>query len=212
MYIPKQYLEEEWAPQANLIKENPLATVITYTNENGLIANHYPFYLKIDESTGKKYLHAHIAKANNQIPSLKESDEILVIFKSDDSYITPSYYPSKKETHKFVPTWDFAAVHVYGKPTIVDDKIWVRKQLDDLTGQQESDRIDQWTVDEAPESYVNLLQKAIIGLKIEILRTESKFKFEQKMKDQDIDGVICGLKNDNKPKVSELVKLCNHRI
>lgn len=211
MYIPNQYRETEWAPQAEVIQKYPLATVITHTNEDGLIANHIPFYLHVDETTGKKYLHAHVAKANPQIPSWKASDQVLVVFKTDDSYITPSYYQTKKETHKVVPTWDFGSVHVYGKATVFDDKEWVRAQLDALTGQEEASNESQWTVDEAPKPYTDTLQKAICGLQIEIVRTECKFKFEQKMKDSDIDGVICGLAKDGKDTVSDLVKKCNHR-
>lgn len=209
MYIPKIYLEEGWDAQEELIKRYPLATVVT-CGEGGLVANHVPFYLHTDESTGKKYLHAHLSKANHQIPALEESDEVLVIFKSDDSYITPSYYPTKKETHKVVPTWDFAAVHCYGKPTILDDSKWVRNQLEDLSSQQESAREEKWGVDETPESYLNLKMKAICGLQVEIGRTECKFKFEQKTPTQDIQGTVDGLVADNKPVVAEYVRRCNH--
>ncbi|KAG0670254.1 hypothetical protein C6P40_004316 [Pichia californica] len=211
MYIPAKYLKEEWDVQEELIRSNPLGTVITYDEDNNkLIANHIPFYLYIDESTGKKYLHAHMAKVNHQLPLLKNGKEILIIFKSSDSYISPSYYPTKQETHKVVPTWDFGAVHCYGIPTIIDDPIWVRDQLNNLTNQQESKRLINWEVNEAPENYLNLLQKSICGLNFEIIRTECKLKFEQKMKRQDVDGVIKGLKLDNKLEVSDYVEKCNN--
>lgn len=208
MYIPDKYLEQDWSTQEELIKKYPLATVIT-NGKDGLVANHIPFVLKIDPETGVKYLHAHIAKMNHQIPSFKESDEVLVIFKSDDSYISPSYYPTKQETHKVVPTWDFAAVHVYGTALVIEDSQWVRSQLDDLSEQQERD-MTQWTVDEAPPKYIELMQKVICGLKIEIKRTECKMKFEQKMKEQDVKGVVCGLARDGKQAVSDMVAKCNH--
>lgn len=208
MYIPDIYLEQDWSLQEDLIKKYPLATVVTNGKE-GLIANHIPFVLRTDSESGKKYLHAHLAKVNHQIPSLKESTEVLVIFQTDDSYISPSYYPTKQETHKVVPTWDFGAIHIYGKPRIIDDKTWVRSQLDALTEQQEKE-LTQWTVDEAPERYVELKQKSICGLEIEIERTECKMKFEQKMKEQDIKGTICGLAKDGKQKVSDFVAKCNH--
>lgn len=207
MYIPDKYLEQDWSLQEDLIKKYPLATIIT-NGKDGLIANHIPFVLQTDAESGKKYLHAHIAKMNHQIPSLKESSEVLVIFQTDDSYISPSYYPTKQETHKVVPTWDFGAIHIYGTPTIIDDTKWVRGQLDDLTEQQEKE-LTQWTVDEAPERYVELLQKSICGLQIEIKRTECKMKFEQKMKEQDIKGTICGLAKGGKKTVSDFVAKCN---
>ena len=209
MYIPDKHLEENWENQAELIKAYPLATVVTFSSD-GLIANHFPFYLKVDEETGKKYLHAHIAKVNHQIPSFKTGDELIVIFQSADSYITPSYYPTKQDTHKVVPTWDFAAVHCYGTAKIYDETEWVRAQLDNLTAQEEKNRETEWTVDEAPESYIKLLQKAICGLEIEITRTECKYKFEQKMKPCDIAGVAEGLAKDDKHEVAKLVRKCNH--
>ncbi|ODQ44180.1 hypothetical protein PICMEDRAFT_74790 [Pichia membranifaciens NRRL Y-2026] len=209
MYIPAKYLEKDWAVQEELIRSNPLGTIITY-GEDGLVANHIPFFLSVDEETGVKYLQAHVAKVNPQLPALKkEGTEILVIFKASDSYITPSYYATKEETHKVVPTWDFGAVHCYGKVRVIDDGEWVRKQLDHLTGQQEKNRTKSWAVDEAPKSYVDLLQKSICGIEIKITRIESKFKYEQKMKRQDIDGVIKGLALDNKHEVSKLVDKCN---
>ncbi|CAK7901727.1 hypothetical protein CAAN1_34S00210 [[Candida] anglica] len=210
MYIPKKYLEEDWEFQEKIIKEYPLATVIT-TGPEGIQANHIPFFLHIDESTGKKYLHAHAAKKNPQIPALTEGKEVLIIFKSTDSYIAPEYYPGKQIDHKRVPTWDFAAVHIYGKSKIIDDAQWVRKQLDNFTHQNEKSRENPWKVSDAPEKYVTLLQKAICGVEIEIERIECKYKFEQKEIKQDIDGVTEGLAKDGIHEMSKLVKDTNAR-
>ena len=209
MYIPAKYLVEEWAPQEELILENPLATIVTHTEEDGLIANHIPMILRVDAATGRKYICAHIARVNHQVPSLSDNPDVLVIFKSPDSYITPTYYPTKQETHKVVPTWDFAAVHIKGKSRIVDEPSWVLEQLNDLTDQQERNSNPAWRVDETPSNYLGLLQKAIYGLEIEIVETRCKFKFEQQMKRQDIDGVIDGLERDGKVHVSNLVRSSN---
>ncbi|CUM67317.1 uncharacterized protein PRCAT00005010001 [Priceomyces carsonii] len=211
MYIPNHYNEEEWDLKEQIIKKYPLGTLITSSKDGGIIANHIPFFLFQDESSGKYFLQAHIARKNHQIPSLKSEDNALVVFQSHDSYISPSYYATKQETHKVVPTWDFASVHVYGKPEIVDDAQFVRRQLENFTNQQEKKRAVPWAVDEAPEKYLNILQKSIIGLQIEIERTECKYKFEQKMKREDIDGVIEGLAKDNLPEVSEFVKSSNKK-
>lgn len=208
MYIPKHYAEENWEQQESLIKANPLGTVVS-SGENGIIANHIPFYLHIDKDTNKKYLQGHIAKVNHQIPSFKEEGEVLIIFQSPSSYISPSYYPSKHETHKFVPTWDFASMHCYGISRVIDDSDWVRAQLNNFTDQQEIKRSDPWKVSDAPENYVKLKQKAITGLEIEITRIECKFKFEQEKKKQDIDGVVEGLNEDNKPEIAQYVREAN---
>lgn len=209
MYIPKQYAEDNWDQKSDLIVKYPLGTMVT-TDENGkIIANHVPFYLHTDESTGKRYLQAHLARKNHQIPSLKENDHVLVMFQSADLYITPSWYATKQETHKVVPTWDFASIHVYGKSRIVDDFDFVRRQLDNFTAQKETGREVPWKVSDAPERYINIMQKAIIGLEIEIEETECKYKFEQKMGRPNIDGVVEGLAAEGKTEVSELVRQRN---
>lgn len=209
MYIPAHYNSESWEAKKRLIQEYPLATVVT-TDENGkLIANHLPFLLREDETTGKKYLHAHVAKKNHQIPSLTANDQVLVIFQSPDSYISPSYYPEKQKTHKFVPTWDFASLHIYGKLRIVDDFDFVRSQLDHFSSQEELKREKPWKLSEAPEGYLNAMQKAITGLEIEIGDSECKYKFEQKMSRENIDGVVEGLADDGVAAVSAFVKEVN---
>lgn len=209
MYIPNHYNIESWDKEKRLIQEFPLATVVT-TDENGkVIANHFPFYLHEDPETGKKYLQAHIAKKNHQIPSLKDNESVLVIFQSPDSYITPSYYPEKAKTHKFVPTWDFASLHIYGKLRVVDDFDFVRAQLEHFTNQQESKRKVPWKVTDAPENYLKIMQKAITGLEIEILETECKYKFEQKMSRENIDGVIDGLEEDGSGEIAAFVREVN---
>lgn len=211
MYIPGKYLEEEWPQIEYLIKNYPLATVITTTSEGEMIANHFPFYLRVDEKTGAKLLHAHVARVNHQIPSLKESDNVLVIFQSTSSYITPSYYATKKETEKVVPTWDFASVHIYGKSKIIDDFDFVREQITSLTDQEEAGREKPWKITDAPESYTKLKQKAIVGLEIEVVKSECKFKFEQGLKKADVTGVIDGLASDELHELSNLVVDSNQR-
>lgn len=208
MYIPAHYNSESWEAKKRLIEEFPLATVIT-TDNGKIIANHFPFLLREDQETGKKYLHAHVAKKNHQIPSLKENDHVLVIFQLPDSYISPSYYPEKQKTHKFVPTWDFASLHIYGKLKIIDDFDFVRDQLEHFSNQQELKRDEPWKLSDAPENYLKLMQKAITGLEIEIGESECKYKFEQKMSRENIDGVVEGLAQDGVDVVSGFVKEMN---
>lgn len=206
MYIPTKYDSPEWESQKSIIKEFPLGVLITYS-ELGIIANHVPF--NVVERDGKRFLQAHLAKVNHQLPSLKEDTELLVCFQSANSYITPSYYKTKQKTHKVVPTWDFAAVHCYGKATLIDDYNFIRKQHELLTNQEEQKRETPWTVDETPQKYYTMLQKAIIGIEIEIDRVEAKYKFEQKMSQADISGVVDGLAKDNVERVSKFVSTSN---
>lgn len=209
MYIPKHYNEESWDKKKQLIHDYPLATVVTVDTDGTPIANHFPFFLYEDKESGRKFLHAHVAKKNHQLPSLENNEKVLVIFKSDDSYISPSYYPEKERTHKFVPTWDFAALHIKGKLRVIDDFDFVRLQLNHFTDQQEAARECPWKVDDAPENYTRLMQKAITGLEIEITESACKFKFEQKMSEENIEGTIKGLACDGRHQVSNFVKECN---
>lgn len=209
MYIPAANKVESWDLKARLIREYPLGTVITTDADGKFIANHIPFYLHEDKDSGKLYLQAHVAKKNHQIPSLTANENVLVIFQTPESYISPSYYPEKERTHKFVPTWDFGSVHVYGKLRIIDDFDFVRKQLEHFSSQQELKREKPWKLSDAPEGYLNTLQKAITGLEIEIGSTECKLKFEQKMSRENIDGVYNGLVEDGVAEVAEYVKECN---
>lgn len=209
MYIPKKYNESEWLKQEALIKAFPLATVIT-TNEDGkIIANHIPFLLRKDKSTDKVYLEAHIARVNHQLPSLSANDNVLIIFQSNDTYISPSYYPGKADTHKYVPTWDFASLHIYGSSKIVNDSQFVKDQLVAFTAQNEDPREVPWSLDEAPESYVRIMMKAITGLQIEIKNIECKYKFEQGHSSRDVKGVVDGLAEDKKHELSQFVKDAN---
>lgn len=213
MYIPKKYQEEEWEQVEYLIKRYPLATIVTTTDDNEIVANHIPLFLKI-ESTGERKLIAHIAKANHQIPSLNSHDKVLVIFQSPNSYITPNYYLSKEETHKVVPTWDFASAHIHGSSKIIDDFDFVRDQLNHLTNQEEGKKdkdSTKWQVNEAPENYLKIMQKAITGLEIQINSFECKYKFEQGAKKPDISGVIKGLSDDGKEEMSKLTIDANAR-
>ncbi|KAI5950139.1 hypothetical protein KGF54_005287 [Candida jiufengensis] len=211
MYIPKKNLQEDWEQAEYLIKNYPLGTIITI-EDGEIIANHIPFVLKIDSNSKKLY--AHVAKANHQIPSLKSNDNVVIIFQSVNSYITPEYYPTKQETHKIVPTWDFASVHIKGSSKIIDDFQFVRDQLNALTNQEESKKPEdakKWEVKEAPENYLKIMQKNIVGLEITIDSFQCKYKLQQDMRKQDIDGVIKGLADDNKPELSELTQKTNYK-
>ncbi|SGZ53015.1 CIC11C00000003952 [Sungouiella intermedia] len=209
MYIPAINRVDSWDEKKKLIQEYPLGTVVTTDADGKFIANHFPFFLHEDKETGKWYLQAHVAKKNHQVPSLTSNDNVLVIFQTPESYISPSYYPEKEKTHKFVPTWDFGSLHVHGKLRIIDDFDYVRRQLENFSSQQELKRETPWKLSDAPEGYLRIMQKAITGLEIEIGDTECKLKFEQKMSRENIDGVYNGLVEDGVPEVAEYVKQCN---
>ncbi|ANB14452.1 hypothetical protein AWJ20_2042 [Sugiyamaella lignohabitans] len=192
MYIPKYNVEPSEELQIQLIREFPLGTIIT-SSADGIIANHLPFL--VDKTSDGLVLRAHFARVNHQRDDFRSGKELLVVFKGLDGYETPNWYvDTKPTTGKVVPTWDFSAVHVYGVPTVIEDPAWIYKQFTDLSNMNEREQSEPWTVDQAPESYVNLLQKAIWGLEIKVTRVESKWKVGQKLSDKDNRGVIEGFK------------------
>ncbi|CAN6649164.1 hypothetical protein TRVA0_023S01684 [Trichomonascus vanleenenianus] len=201
MYIPTHNNVESNEARLALVQENSLGTIITF-GENGLIANHFPFVADYDEQTKEiKTLRAHFSRKNYQAEDFATGKELLVVFKAAyDEYITPQWYKETKPTSgKVVPTWDFAAVHIYGTPKVTDDEDFVKKQMDDLTGVNEAKEEKQWKVSDAPEPYLRLKRKAIHGLEITVTRIEGKWKLHQDKKGEDYDGYIEGLKSRGGP-------------
>ncbi|AJS42119.1 ALS_1a_G0033580.mRNA.1.CDS.1 [Saccharomyces cerevisiae] len=156
MYIPKHFESMELS-RYKLSKKPPLGTLFsskasrqgffgwrTSSNKDdpdfGMCASHIPFVF-VEFDNGEYKLIAHLARKNKQVEMLERVQKCLVVFQSVDSYISPAWFPMKKKTHKFVPTWDFAAVHVYGTPRIIrDDKDWLINMLSTLTDQEEEKR------------------------------------------------------------------------
>lgn len=218
MYIPKHFEVNDIDKQLEVIREFPLAALIfvekSIFGAPNYSITHVPFVIKEDKLTGKRFLIAHLAKNNEQVSLLKNAKhQCLVAFTSSDSYISPAWYPTKKKTHKFVPTWDFAAVNVYGVPKIIEDKDWLLGMLNNLTDQEEGKRPEgeeyeaKWKVSDAPNGYLDQMLKNIVGLEIEIEKIEAKFKFNQNSAPVDTKGVldnyskeVGGLKGDSMAK------------
>ena len=138
MYQPPHFREERLDVLQNLIRTHPFAAMVT-VGDGGLVANHFPFV--IDPSQGPfGTLRAHMSRANTQWQDLDGSREALVIFQGTDTYITPSWYPSKAEAGKAVPTWNYALVHAHGRPRAIHDPEWLLRHVSELTSQHESGR------------------------------------------------------------------------
>lgn len=193
MYQPSAFREERLETLHALVRSHPLATLIT-SGTGGLIANLVPFTLV--EAGEKGTLRAHISKANDQLEPLKAGAETLVVFHGPEAYITPSWYPSKKEHGRVVPTWNYVVVQVRGTPRVIDDPAWVRTQIGDLTSRQEDHRSEPWKVTDAPESFIQDQIRAIIGVEIPILSIEGKWKVSQNRSAADRQGVYEGLRNE----------------
>lgn len=175
------------------IRANPLATLIT-GGRSGLIANLVPFSLHATASGD--VLRAHLAKANGQIADMREHVPAIVMFQGPQAYVSPSWYPTKVEHGKVVPTWNYVVVQVWGTPTLMENKEWLREQLEHLTNVHEGSRSEPWSIDDAPEEFVEALLNGIVGLEIPIERIEGKWKVSQNQCLVNQAGVMEGLRCD----------------
>jgi transcriptional regulator len=191
MYQPPHFREDRIEVQHDLIRSHPLGLVVT-AGPGGLMANSIPFLVNA-EASAKGTLRGHLARANPQWHEIAAVEECLVVFQGPQAYITPSWYATKRETGKVVPTWNFVTVHAWGRPTMIEDAGWLRRQIGDLTRSREIDRAPPWSVDDAPESFVTAQMKGIVGVEIEIARIEGKWKVSENRPEADRVGVVAGL-------------------
>jgi transcriptional regulator len=192
MYQPPAFREDRLDVQHDLIRAHPLGLLIT-AGPAGLLANPFPFLIDTGASA-RGTLRLHIARANPQWKELEAVEECLVVFQGPHDYVTPSWYATKRETGKVVPTWNYAMVHVWGRPRIMRDDAWLRRQLDDLTLSREGHRTQPWKVDDAPADFVAMQMRAIVGVEIPIGRIEGKWKMSQNRPQTDREGVIAGFR------------------
>lgn len=204
MYRPPAFREDRLDVMHALIEAHRLGTVVT-SGSSGLEANHVPFTL--DRARGPYgTLKAHFAKANDQAAAFRDGGELLVIFQGAESYITPSWYPSKYEHGKVVPTWNFATVHAWGRPVVIEDPAWLLAQISELTDLSEANRPAPWAVNDAPDAYVAAQLKGIFGIEIEITRIEGKWKTSQNRPEADRVGVAEGLREAGDEAMADLVE------
>lgn len=172
------------------MREARLSTLVTATAE-GLVATPLPLYLEEDEGEFGT-LYGHLARANPQWKLAPEGDA-LVVFSGPDAYVTPSWYPSKREHGKTVPTWNYAAVHAYGPVEFFEDEERLRAAVTRLTDLYERPRAQAWAVSDAPEPFVRAQLRGIVGLRLPIARIEGKRKMSQNRSEADRRGVAAGL-------------------
>ena len=191
MYIPKQFEESSIEVMHELIRSQPLATLVTL-GPAGVEANHIPLLLA-DQPEPCGVLRGHVARANPLWQDHPKGTDVLVIFQGPESYITPSWYASKREDGRVVPTWNFVSVHARGRLLVIDDAKWLRSQLEMLTAHNEKIFDHQWAVSDAPYEYTEKLIDSIIGIEITITDLKGKWKVSQNRPPRDRASVIEGL-------------------
>lgn len=201
MYLPRSFEETDLATMHDFVRAHPLATLVTGADE-GLCADHIP--LLLFEEGGRIFLRGHVARANPVWRSIEARPDVLAVFQDAGRYITPSWYATKAETGKVVPTWNYAAVHANGKARSIQDADWLHALLVRLTDTHESSRSQPWRLSDAPPDYVAAQLKAIVGIEIEVSRLLGKWKMSQNKLPRDIDGVIAGLRADQDPAAASM--------
>ena len=190
MYEPPLHKNENLPELHALIEERVFGLLISNGAE-GLVANSVPFVL--DTSASKLgVLKVHLARANPQWRDLEARPDALVVFEGHDHYITPSWYATKRETGKVVPTWNYTMVQARGRAKMMDET-WLSRQIEELTRTMEQRRAEPWAVQDAPADFIAMQRRAIVGIEIEILDIRGKWKVSQNRPAADRAGVITGL-------------------
>lgn len=186
MYLPKHFAVDDPALLAQLIAEYPLATVVGNL-EGQLEVNHLPLMLSADRNK----LYGHIARVNPLVKIASSNQpNVTAIFSGPNAYVTPAWYPSKKETGKVVPTWNYAVVHAQGSLKLIEDPHWLRNHVSQMTNIHEPTYQSHWKLDDAPEEYIQMMLRAIVGIEIEVTSLTGKFKLSQNRPPEDYAAVV----------------------
>ena len=189
MYRPPAFAEDGIAALHAFVQTYPLGLLIT-SGPGGLSVNPIPFQLAFNGD--REVLRGHLARANPQLAELGAAD-CLIVFQGPHAYVSPSWYATKAETGKVVPTWNYMIVEAHGRARLIDDPLWLRAQIAALTEGQEASFPDSWTVDDAPADFITGQIKGIVGVEIAVDRLFGKWKLSQNRSEADRAGVIEGL-------------------
>lgn len=204
MYIPQTFAESDPDVLFEMMASLKVATVVT-NGPDGMIASHVP--VEVDRHTGDQgAIRCHFAKPNPQQALIAEGLETLFIFQGPQAYVTPSWYPSKAETEKVVPTLNFAVVHAYGKGTVIDDPVAMRRHLGTLTDRFEEGLPNPWAVSDAPDDFIERMMKGITVVEVLLTRLEGKWKMSQNRPIGDRRGVADGLRSQGREDTAVLVE------
>jgi transcriptional regulator len=202
MYVPSHFSADE-ATTLEFLAGQATADLVTAT-ARGLLATFLPIlYQPALDDYGSVV--GHVARGNEQwqVPVLGEA---LMVLHGPDAYISPSWYPSKATHGRVVPTWDYVTAHVYGRMVVHDDPVWLESLVRRLTARHEASSSRPWSMDDAPAPYLAGQLRAIVGVEVVISRVEAKAKWSQNRSDDDIDGVIQGLRAAGHADAAEAVR------
>lgn len=190
MYLPTHFEVTDTAAMHRLIREHPLGSMVVL-GPDGLDANPLPFELDAQAGT-LGTLRAHVARANPLLAEIGDGAAVIVVFQGAQGYISPNWYPSKHETHRLVPTWNYQVVNAHGSLRWRDDERYVRGVIARLTREHESRTAQSppWRMGDSAPEYIDSMVKAIVGLEIPIDRLAGKFKLSQNREHRDLVGAV----------------------
>jgi transcriptional regulator len=203
VYVPPLFKEDRIEVLHDAIRNTGLVTLVTLMPD-GLIASHVPMLL---DPTPAPYgtLLGHVARPNKQAKGAVAGTEALAIFQGPDAYITPSWYETKRQTGKVVPTWNYVTVHAYGTIEFFNDADRLLDIVTRLTDREEARRAEPWAVTDAPTDFIDVMLKGIVGFALPITRLEGKWKMSQNRPAEDRVGVVAGLIADARDDVAALI-------
>ncbi len=205
MYVPKHFREDDPETLLAEMRRQAAATLVSQ-GPDGLIASHVPVELVAEPAPWGR-IRCHLARANPHADVLAAGGEVLAIFQGAQGYISPSYYPSKMASGgKAVPTWNYVAIHAYGTPQPFEDEAALRPHLAALTERHEAERAEPWAIDDAPDDFIAMMCKAIIGIEIALTRVEGKWKMSQNRAPDDRQGTANGLRAEGREDLAVLVE------
>ena len=206
MFIPRKFKQENIEDLVELMRQYSFATLITQSDV-GIEATHLPMIVvkKLD----KFYLKAHIAKANPLWRSVANASDVLVTFNGPNCYISPNHYPTKKETGKAVPTWNYVVVHVKGEIAFIHDSEWIYNAIDTLTTIHESGQSQPWSISDAPEEYIQKMLPAIVGIEIEVASITGQWKLSQNQPEVNQHAVVETLSDSSDSSSREISSMIN---
>ena len=191
MYIPAHFAITDPAELHRIIQAHPLGMLVTAGGQ-GLDADHIPF--EFDPGVGPLgRLRAHVARANPLWQRCPDGTPVMVVFRGAEAFISPSWYPSKHETHRPVPTWNYEVVHAHGRLSVHDDPRHVRGLVARLTRQHEAGEPRPWKMTDAPPEYIDQMLQHIVGIEVQVTALVGKAKLSQNKAPQDRDGAVTAL-------------------
>jgi transcriptional regulator len=191
MYMPKHFASEDIAIANDVMDQNAFAIFLTHGND--LEISHIPI-IRIEDGTEYGKLIGHVAKPNPQGNHFNGSLAATAIFSGPHAYVSPTWYT----TPEMVPTWNYAAIHAHGKPTVVEDLSSVRAIMDELVSRFESDKTGNWSTAQLSEKRMIGQMKGIVAFEMPIERLEIKLKMSQNRSDADANGVIAALSESSR--------------